>query len=90
MDYDLQLRLAPLPRPGGDRRDLSDFRMVEGTLSMSGFETQFREHAEQARRHGDDHRLAVAVNQLSSRMIVAAYRAMRARRRRRAPEPAGG
>ena len=49
---------------------------------MSGFETQFREHAEQARRHGHDHRLAVAANQLSSRLIVAAYRAMRWSRRR--------
>ena len=41
-------------------RYLASFRMVEGTLSMSGFRTQFREHAEQARRHGDGHRAAVA------------------------------
>jgi hypothetical protein len=49
---------------------------------MSGFETQFREHAEQARRHGAGHPVAVAVNQVTSRLIVLAYRAMRAARRR--------
>ena len=70
MDYDLYLRLGRYHDPVVIDEYLSDFRMVEGTLSMSGFETQFREHAEQARRHGHDHRLAVTVNQLSSRMIV--------------------
>jgi len=90
MDYDLYLRLGRYHDPVVIDEYLSDFRMVEGTLSMSGFETQFREHAEQARRHGYDHRLPVIVNQLSSRLIVSAYRAMRARRRRRAPELAGG
>ena len=59
MDYDLYLRLARRADPLILDRYLSDFRMVEGTLSMSGFETQFREHAEQARRHGHDHPFAV-------------------------------
>lgn len=90
MDYDLYLRLGRYHDPVVIDAYLSDFRMVEGTLSMSGFETQFREHAEQARRHGHDHRLAVTVNQLSSRLIVAVYRAMRARRRRPGQDPAGG
>jgi len=77
VDYDVQLRLARRGDPVVLDRDLAAFRMVEGTLSMSGFERQFREHAEQGRLHGDGHRGAVAANQLISRMIVLAYRAMR-------------
>ena len=52
VDYDLQLRIARRHDPIVLERYLASFRMVEGTLSMSGFRTQFREHAEQARRHG--------------------------------------
>ena len=63
-------------------RDLAEFRMAEGSLSMSGFERQFAEHAEQARRHGVGHRGAVAANQVLSRAIVLAYRTMRAARMR--------
>lgn len=84
VDYDLQLKFARRGDPVILDRDLSNFRMVEGTLSMSGFETQFREHAEQARRHGDGHRAAVAVNQVLSRSIVLAYEAMRRVRAARA------
>ncbi|HEX2396926.1 MAG TPA: glycosyltransferase family 2 protein [Solirubrobacteraceae bacterium] len=83
MDYDFYLRLARRADPLVLDRELADFRMAEGSLSMSGFETQFREHSEQARRHGAGHPVAVAVNQLSSRLIVLVYRAMRAMRRRR-------
>jgi glycosyltransferase involved in cell wall biosynthesis len=85
MDYDLYLRLARRADPLVLDRELSDFRMAEGSLSMSGFETQFREHAEQARRHGDGHPVAVAFNQLSSRLIVLVYSTMRRMRRRRGP-----
>ena len=84
MDYDLYLRLARQGDPLVLERYLSEFRMVEGTLSMSGFEVQMREHAEQARRHGAGHPFAVAVNQVVSRLIVLAYRGMRLARRRRA------
>ena len=52
VDYDLQLRIARRHEPLVLERYLSSFRMAEGSLSMSGFRTQFREHAEQARRHG--------------------------------------
>jgi len=83
VDYDLQLKLALRGDPILVDRLLASFRMVEGTLSMSGFERQFAEHAEQARRHGDGHRLAVATNQLVSHAIVLAYRGMRTVRRRR-------
>ena len=77
VDYDLQLRIAREHDPVVLHRHLASFRMVEGTLSMSGFRTQFREHAEQARRHGRGHAGAVAVNQLASAAIVAAYEVMR-------------
>ena len=77
VDYDLQLRVARGHDPLILRRYLASFRMVEGTLSMSGFQTQFREHAEQERRHGNGHRLAVTLNQAISGGIVAIYEAMR-------------
>ena len=56
-DYDLWLRVGRRHRPVVLRRTLSNFRMVEGTLSMAGFESQFAEHADCARRWGDGHRL---------------------------------
>jgi GT2 family glycosyltransferase len=80
VDYDLQLKLARRGDPIVLDRDLACFRMAEGSLSMSRFETQFREHAEQARRHGDGHRAPVLANQVLSRAIVLAYRAMRTAR----------
>ena len=51
--------------------------MAEGSLSMSGFENQFAEHALNAREHGAGHPVAVAVNQVASHAIVLAYRLMR-------------
>jgi glycosyltransferase involved in cell wall biosynthesis len=80
VDYDLQLRIARRHDPIVLRRYLASFRMIEGTLSMSGFKTQFREHAEQARRHGAGHPVAVALNQALSAGIVLAYEGMRLRR----------
>jgi len=77
VDYDLQLRIARRHDPIVLPRCLASFRMVEGTLSMSGFRTQFREHAEQARRHGHGHRAAVALNQLLSAGIVGVYEGLR-------------
>jgi len=85
MDYDLFLRLAQVSDPIVIDADLSCFRMAHesGSLSMSGFETQFREHAQNAREHGDGHALPVAINGLLSRGIVWVYRALRAARRLR-------
>ena len=77
MDYDLFLRLARRGDPVVIDRDLAVFVMEEGTMSMSGFEEQFREHAVQAREHGKGHRVAVAVNALTSRAIVLIYRVLR-------------
>ena len=85
VDYDLQLKLARRGDPAVLDHNLAEFRMAEGSLSMSGFERQFAEHAEQARRHGDGYLLAVAANQVLSRAIVLTYRALRAGRRRRSP-----
>lgn len=81
-DYDLWLRVARLGDPAVLRRYLANFCMIEGTLSMSSFEQQFDEHARIARRRGKGHPLPVAANVVMSRMIVLAYRAMRAGRRR--------
>jgi hypothetical protein len=66
MDYDVFLQLAE----------------AEGTLSMSNFERQFAEHAEQARLHGAGHPIPVAVNQVMSRLIVLVYRTLRVLRAR--------
>ena len=62
-------------------RDLAVFAMAEGTKSMTGFDKQFSEHAEQARAHGEGHRLAVAANSVVSQLIVLAYRLLRFIRR---------
>jgi glycosyltransferase involved in cell wall biosynthesis len=79
MDYDLFLRLGRRAGPVVIDEPLSCFRMAHesGSLSMSGFERQFREHAQNASEHGDGHRLAVAANRFASRSIIATYRTMR-------------
>ena len=77
MDYDLWLRLGRLQPPVLLHEPLAAFRMAEGSLSMTGFERQFAEHAQNAREHGQGHPLAVGLNRLTSRLIVAIYRAMR-------------
>jgi glycosyltransferase involved in cell wall biosynthesis len=81
LDYDLQLKFARRGDPVVVDRELARFRMVEGTISMSSFEHQFREHAQQARKHGDGHRVAVTANRVVSRAIVLAYSGMRRARR---------
>jgi glycosyltransferase involved in cell wall biosynthesis len=83
MDYDVFLQLARAGDPIVLDRDVACFRMMEGTLSMSSFERQFAEHAEQARAHGAGHPVPVAINQAMSRLIVLVYRALRAVRQLR-------
>jgi glycosyltransferase involved in cell wall biosynthesis len=90
MDYDVFLQLAQAGDPIVLDRDIACFRMMEGTLSMSSFERQFAEHAEQARNHGAGHPIPVAVNQAMSRLIVLVYRALRAVRQLRSRIPASG
>lgn len=82
-DYDLFLRVARQHRPIVLEADLAVFRMVDGSISMSGFERQFREHAENARQNGRGHPFAVALNAFVSRLIVLAYRGLRLLRRSR-------
>lgn len=84
MDYDVWLQLARRGDPVIVGRPLASFRMAGESLSMTGFETQFREHATNAREHGEGHPVPVAVNAVTSRLIVLIYRALRWLRRPRA------
>jgi glycosyltransferase involved in cell wall biosynthesis len=84
MDYDLWLRLGRQEPPVILDQTLAGFRMAPGSLSMSGFERQFVEHAQNAREHGQGHPFAVAANRAMSRLIVVAYRLMRRLRPRTA------
>jgi glycosyltransferase involved in cell wall biosynthesis len=76
-DYDFWLRVGRERPPIVLRRYLSSFRMAEGSLSMEGFERQFREHAECARVHGNGHPIPVGVNRVMSRLIVLIYKLLR-------------
>jgi glycosyltransferase involved in cell wall biosynthesis len=80
MDYDLWLRLAERADPLVIDEPVTAFRMAGESLSMTGFERQFEEHAQNAREHGRGHPFAVAANAAVSRVIVLAYRGMRALR----------
>jgi GT2 family glycosyltransferase len=77
MDYDLWLRLARQADPVVIDEPLTAFRMAGESLSMTGFETQFAEHARNAREHGAGHPVAVLANRIVSRLIVLVYRALR-------------
>ena len=87
-DYDLWLRLGRRGDPVVLDTPLATFRMAGETLSLTGFEGQFAEHAQNAREQGEGHPVAVAANVLTSRAIVAIYRVMRAVSRRRAQSSA--
>ena len=61
MDYDMFLRVGRLGDPAiVVDEDLATFAMVDGTKSMTGFETQFREHYEIAKAHRAGHRVSTA------------------------------
>ncbi len=76
-DYDMWLKLGRRGPPVVLDRPLATFRMAGDSLSLTGFEQQFREHAQNAREHGAGHPLPVALNRMASRGIVLAYRARR-------------
>lgn len=80
-DYDLWLRLARRGDPVIIDADIARFRMGEGSLSITGFEQQFEEHALNARENGEGHPVSVAINRVLSRAIVLIYRAIRTWRR---------
>lgn len=82
-DYDFWLRLARRGDPLLIDADMARFRMGEGSLSITGFERQFEEHAQNARENGEGHAAAVAVNAVMSRAIVAVYRGVMFSRRLR-------
>jgi glycosyltransferase involved in cell wall biosynthesis len=83
MDYDLYLRFGRCARPVVLPVPLATFTMAEGTLSMSGFEQQFAEHQQVARRYRAGAPIAYGTNIVMSRAIVVAYRTMRLARRSR-------
>lgn len=82
-DYDLWLRLGRRGKPLYVDADVARFRMGEGSLSITGFEHQFAEHAQNARENGAGHRVAVAINAVLSKAIVLVYRAVMMSRRMR-------
>lgn len=75
-DYDLWLRLARRGKPVFVDADVARFRMADDSLSITGFEQQFVEHAQNAVENGAGHRIAVGVNQLMSKAIVLVYRSI--------------
>jgi glycosyltransferase involved in cell wall biosynthesis len=77
MDYDVWLKLGRRSPPIVIDAPLACFRMAEGSLSMTGFERQFAEHAQNARENGEGHPVAVATNVMTSRAIVAVYHGLR-------------
>lgn len=81
MDYDLWLRISAIAPPVVLDEPLAAFRMAGESLSMTGFERQFREHAQNAREHGAQHPVSVRLNIVASRLITLVYRAMRLARR---------
>lgn len=83
-DYDLWLRLARRGDPLIVDADVAAFRMADDSLSITGFEEQFVEHAQNARENGAGHPLSVAVNRVLSRMIVWIYRSIMWSRKLRA------
>lgn len=82
MDYDLWLRAGRDRPPIVIDRELAAFRMAGNTLSLTGFERQFAEHAAIARSHAQartPESAAASVNNFLSRLIVLIYRVMQRR-----------
>lgn len=79
MDYDLWLKLGRRGPPVVLDDPLAAFRMTGDSLSLTGFERQFQEHATNAVEHGRGYPLAVIANRATSRAIVLAYRLKRRR-----------
>jgi glycosyltransferase involved in cell wall biosynthesis len=84
VDYDLYLRLARRSDPVVLDDELAAFRLRADALSTLAFDRQFAEHAEQARRYGAGHPVAVSVNRTMSTLIPLVYKAMWSVRRPRA------
>src|SRR3954454_18123961 len=59
-DYDMWLRLGRRGALVVLDTPLATFRMAGETLSLTGFEGQFAEHAQNARENGEGHPVAVA------------------------------
>ena len=74
-DYDMWLRLGRRGDPVVLDQPLATFRMAGDSLSLTGFEAQFREHTRNAREHGHGYPVSVLANRAASRLIVMTYRA---------------
>jgi GT2 family glycosyltransferase len=75
-DYDLWLRLARRGDPLYVEADVARFRMADDSLSITGFEQQFVEHAQNAVENGAGHPIPVAINRVMSRLIVLVYQSI--------------
>lgn len=89
-DYDMWLKLGLRGPPVILDEALATFTMAGNTLSLTGFDRQFVEHASNAREHGAGHPVAVALNQAVSRAVVLVYRSMRWARRLRSSAAGAG
>jgi glycosyltransferase involved in cell wall biosynthesis len=76
-DYDMWLKLGRRGDPVVLDEPLATFQMAGETLSLTGFDQQFVEHAANARENGKGHPIAVGLNVAASRAIILVYRLMR-------------
>ena len=74
MDYDVWLKLARRGAPIILHRPLAQFRMSGESLSLTGYDRQFVEHATNAVENGRGHPIPVLINRILSRMIIEIYR----------------
>jgi glycosyltransferase involved in cell wall biosynthesis len=74
MDYDVWLKLARRGAPIILHRPLAQFRMSGATLSLTGYDRQFAEHAINAAENGQGYRIPVLINRVLSRLIIEIYR----------------
>lgn len=76
MDYDLWLRLGKKYEPGYIPANLAYFRMYEETKSMTGFEKQFAEGLQVAKRHGTGQKWPLFLHHLNNLKITCIYKMM--------------
>lgn len=74
MDYDVWLKLARRGAPIILHQPLAQFRMSGESLSLTGYDRQFIEHATNAVENGRGYPIPVLVNRVLSRLIIEIYR----------------
>jgi glycosyltransferase involved in cell wall biosynthesis len=73
MDYDYWLRLSRLADPTPIHRYLADFRLHGASKSVRGFDRQFAEAEQVARRFAPDRPWLLRGHRISNRLTVAVY-----------------